>query len=122
MKINTIVRCRQLVWLFVFFFAFKVGATTLRAGEADGKPEPTSVDLRPLAISLNLGDTYSIYSYRVLPEGADQTVTWSVSPTGVVTVGCGYLRTIGTGTATVTATAANGVSASCRVTVHKNDP
>jgi len=88
---------------------------------SEDKPQPSSVDLQPSSVTLDMGDTYSI-SYRVLPSNADQSLTWSCYPSGVVSVNGGFLRTLGTGTTTVTATAVNGVSASCRVTVRNIDP
>lgn len=87
----------------------------------EDKPEPSSVDLQPTSMTLSPGDTYSIW-HRVLPENADQSLSWTVSPSGVVTCSDGFLRAIAPGTATVTARAVNGVSASCRVSVLNVDP
>lgn len=87
----------------------------------EDKPDPTSVEIMPGSLKRNVGDTFSLY-YRVLPEEADQTLDWSVYPSGIVYCNDGFLRMLSPGTATVTATAVNGVSASCRVTVEKVDP
>ena len=55
----------------------------------------------------------------VAPENAeDQTITWSSSDEAVATVDAnGVVTSVAPGTATITATAANGVSATCVVTV-----
>lgn len=81
----------------------------------------TSVTLDKSAITLDVGETETITA-TVLPNNAtDKTVTWSVSPVGIVTVDGGKVTAVSDGAATVTATA-DGKSATCAVTVNKLEP
>ena len=79
-----------------------------------------SVTLDYESIELRLGETF-VLTATVMPDDAtDKTVTWTSSDTGVITVDeNGQITAVGMkdSGATVTATAVNGVSASCHVTV-----
>lgn len=110
--------------------ALKVGTAVITATATSGvKAECTvtvaetaveSVTLNHDTLELRLGDS-SHLTATVLPEDAtDKTVTWSSSDTDVVTVDQdGNIKAVDMkeGGATVTATAVNGMSASCHVTV-----
>lgn len=76
----------------------------------------TSVTLNKSELTLEI-DGEETLTATVVPDNAtDKTVTWSVTPTGIVTVDNGKVTAVTTGEATVTATA-DGKSASCAVTV-----
>lgn len=82
--------------------------------------EVKSIEIRPTSIELNYGETYSM-NVTILPSDANQDVTWSSSNPSVASVNSSnILGANGYGTAVVTATTGNGLSASCTVTV-KND-
>lgn len=86
--------------------------------EATGGTEVTSVTLNRSALSLEVGQTGKL-SATVLPASvADKSITWSSSKTDVASVSWnGTVNAKKAGTAVITATATNGKSASCTVTV-----
>lgn len=67
---------------------------------------------------LNVNDIETL-SATVMPEDAeDKTITFSTSDSAVVTVdNSGNLSAIAEGTATITATTSNNLTATCEVTV-----
>lgn len=76
-----------------------------------------SVKLSYNSKTLHVGDTLTI-SATVNPSSASQKVTWQSSNTSVLTVNSsGRVKALKQGSAKITATAANGVSASCSFTV-----
>lgn len=88
--------------------------------------QPTSISLDKSSLSLKVTYTDTGTSYEgatlwetVYPSNAsNKTVTWSSSNTGVATVtNYGYVKAVGSGTATITARTVNGKTATCRVTV-----
>lgn len=82
--------------------------------------EIKSIEISPPSIELNYGETYRM-NVTILPSNANQDVTWSSSNSSVAFVNSSnILGANGYGTAVVTATASNGLSASCTVTVKKN--
>lgn len=84
------------------------------------KTEIKSIEISPTSIELNYGETYRM-NVTILPSNANQDVTWSSSNSSVAFVNSSnILGANGYGTAVVTATASNGLSASCTVTVKKN--
>ena len=78
----------------------------------------TGVKLNKSSKSLTIGDTFTLTA-TVKPNNAtDKSVTWSSSNTSVATVDeNGVVTAVAEGTATITATASNGVKADCTVTV-----
>lgn len=86
--------------------------------EQTGSTEVTSVTLNNPALSLEVGKTGKL-SATVLPATAtDKSVTWSSNNEAVATVSTnGTVTARKAGTAVITATATNGKSASCTVTV-----
>ena len=78
-----------------------------------------SIDISPTNIELIFGETRKM-DVTVLPSNADQTVTWSSTDRSVASVNSdNILGANGYGTAVVTATTKNGLSASCSVKVKK---
>ena len=86
--------------------------------EETGDTEITSVTLNHSTLTLEAGKTRKL-SATVLPTSAtDKTVAWSSSKPDVASVNSnGTVTAIKAGTAVITATATNGKSASCTVTV-----
>ena len=80
--------------------------------------EVTKVTLNKTTASLKKGDKLSL-SATVLPKtAADKSVTWESSDKAVATVDAkGVVSAVSAGSAKITATAANGVSAYCLVNV-----
>ena len=85
---------------------------------------PKLSDNTPQSISLNTDSTTVVFnqnmqlSAAIEPLNADQSVTWSSSDESVATVDAnGLIRGTGIGTAMITATTSNGLSASCYVRV-----
>ena len=86
--------------------------------EQTGSTEVTSVTLNKSALSLEVGKTGQL-SATVLPNSAtNKSVSWSSNNEAVATVSSkGIVTAKKAGTAVITATAVNGKSASCTVTV-----
>lgn len=63
------------------------------------------------------GQVYSMIAYSDPYGGNLNGMTWESSNAGVATVSHGYITAVGDGTTTITATTANGKSASCVITV-----
>ena len=79
-------------------------------------PEVESVTLSETELEIEVGHTEPL-TVTILPEAADQEVTWSTSRSAVATVQDGVVTAMAEGTATITAKAANGKKATCVVTV-----
>lgn len=114
--------------------AVAVGETTISVtNPADGiKGEAKIVVNQPVTqVTLNKG-TASVVKGNALqltaytsPDTANigTRITWSSSDTAVATVAdTGYIETKTNGTVTITATSANGISASCKITVYTPAP
>lgn len=86
--------------------------------EATGGTEVTSVTLNKATLNLEVGKTGKL-SATVRPDSAaNKSITWSSSKTDVASVSLnGTVTAKKAGTAVITATATNGKSASCTVTV-----
>lgn len=86
--------------------------------EATGGTEVTSVTLNKYTLNLEVGKTGKL-SATVWPDSAaNKSITWSSSKTDVASVSLnGTVTAKKAGTAVITATATNGKSASCTVTV-----
>ena len=79
-------------------------------------PEVTSVTLDVTSAALNSGQTQNITA-TISPAEASQKLTWTSSDASVAKYQDGKIVALNKGTATLTATAANGVFATCEVTV-----
>lgn len=81
-------------------------------------PRATGIIISSEEITLAVGDTDYVYCYFEPYNSARETVTWSSSDESVGTVSQeGDITAVGAGTAVVTATSENGLTASCTVTV-----
>lgn len=77
----------------------------------------TSVTVSSKTLNLEVGQTGTLTA-TVKPDNAtNKTVTWKTSNDKVATVANGVVIAVGKGTATITATAANGKKDTCKVTV-----
>ncbi len=82
--------------------------------------EIKSIEISPTSIELNYGETHRM-NVTISPSNANQDVTWSSSNSSVAFVNSSnILGANGYGTAVVTATTSNGLSASCTVTVKQD--
>ena len=80
----------------------------------------SSVKLNYSSKTLEVDDTIQL-SATVSPSNANQSVSWGSSNSAVVSVNNGKITAKKVGKATITATAGNGKSASCEVTVRKKE-
>lgn len=77
----------------------------------------TSVTVSPKTLNLEVGQTRTLTATVTPGNATDKTVTWTSSNDKVATVVDGTVAAVGEGTATITATAANGKKDTCKVTV-----
>ena len=78
---------------------------------------PESISLNKTDLTLGVGASFALVA-TILPDDAtDKTVTWKSSDETVATVVNGTVTAIAAGTATITATTANGIEATCQLTV-----
>lgn len=78
---------------------------------------PTAISVSPATLTLQEGSTGS-FTYKLTPEDAYTKVTWSSSNESVATVSSsGIVTAVSEGTATITATTDNGLSASGSVEI-----
>ena len=103
------------------------GTATITAKTSNGKEDKcevivkqpvTGISLNKNTLELEKGATEKLTA-TVLPGNADgdKTVTWLSSNNDVATVENGVVTAIGKGSATITARTANGIEATCAVTV-----
>ena len=94
---------------------FAVIDSSVSGGNSD---EVTKVTLNKISASMNKGDKLQL-SATVLPRtAADKSVRWESSDSNVAAVDSkGAVTAVSAGSAKITATAANGISAHCTVTV-----
>lgn len=113
------------------------GTTTITATAHNGKKasctvtvnepateviEVTSVSLNKTSLTLEIGENETLTA-TVMPSNAtDKSVTWTSSDQAVATVANGKITAVGSGIATITATASNGKTAICTVTVNAAVP
>lgn len=101
------------------------GSITLKAKQV----AVSKITVYPKTLNLEVGQIGTKLTATVTPDNAtDKTVTWTSSDKNVATVDKdnGTVTPVGEGTATITATAANGKKDTCKVTVkvpaHKHTP
>ena len=82
----------------------------------------TAVSLNNTSLTLEIGESYTLFA-TVSPDNAtDKSVTWTSSDQSVAMVEDGKVTAIESGTTTITATTSNGKTASCSVTVNEPAP
>lgn len=106
------------------------GTATITCKAADGSgvsatckvtvtKEPTSISL-PAEMLVGVGETVTL-PYTLEPENASTSITWVSGNRSIATVSSsGEVTGVAEGTTKITATTANGKSASCKVTVSKD--
>lgn len=83
----------------------------------EDKPAVESISLSPSALSLKVGEKGNLTA-SISPANADKTLTWTSSDERVATVeGNGLVTGVSAGTATITATAANGIKGQATINV-----
>lgn len=82
---------------------------------------PTGVTLSETALDVEYSDTFTLTATVEPEDVTDNSVTWSVSDSNVLAPGDepGEYKAVGGGTATVTVTTVNGLTASCVVNVYR---
>ena len=106
----------------------KVGTATITAETSNGLKATAEVIVKEIAVTkVTLSETTATMTIggeleltaTIEPKNAtDQRLTWSSSDTGVATVDSnGKVTAKAAGTATITATAASGITAACEITV-----
>ena len=99
---------------------------TSDAGEAwlpgNGEVATTGITLAPTSLDMTVFDADVTLTANVTPDNAtDQTVTWTSSDESVATVDAnGKVHAVAAGTATITAIASGGQTATCTVAVTFN--
>lgn len=84
------------------------------------QPAAESVSLNKTELDMHIGDQDVKLKASVMPEDADQAVTWTSSDPSVASVDeNGWVKAVGEGTATITATVTSDptLTATCEVTV-----
>ncbi|MGN0226791.1 MAG: Ig-like domain-containing protein [Paludibacteraceae bacterium] len=84
------------------------------------QPAAESVSLNKTELDMHIGDQDVKLKASVMPEDADQTVTWTSSAPSVASVDeNGWVKAVGEGTATITATVTSDptLTATCEVSV-----
>lgn len=107
------------------------GSATITATTANGLKATCAVTVKAKVIdatgislditekTLTEGDSFTLTA-TISPENStDKTVTWSTSDVAVAKVENGVVTAVAPGTATITATTTNGLTATCAVTVEK---
>lgn len=105
----------------------KVGKAVITASTVNGKTASCEVNVRdesPKEIKLDLtqaelgiGGTVALNA-SIMPDDKKEQITWSSSAPAIAKVSnTGIVTGVSAGNATITATAYNGISASCKITV-----
>ncbi|MDE6480399.1 MAG: Ig-like domain-containing protein, partial [Muribaculaceae bacterium] len=110
--------------------ALKAGTATITVTSANGKSarctvkvekkivEVTAIILSTKEMKLTEGETATLIATIQPADATDKSLNWTSSDESVATVSAsGEIKAIKFGTATITVSAANGVSATCTVTV-----
>lgn len=93
------------------------GGSQSGAGNTEITVPVSSVSLNRTYITLEIGDTASLYETVYPSNATDKSVTWSSSNTSVATVSNGTVKAKSVGTATITVRTNNDKTTTCSVTV-----
>jgi hypothetical protein len=103
-----------------------LGADGVKAGADNVKImftpfiRPTGIALNPTTLTLTrTGKSTLEVTYTPSDANKDKEITWTTSDESVATVADGVVTAVAAGTATITATTANGKEATCEVTVNE---
>ena len=89
---------------------------SLKALWEGGDVPVMAVNVTPTTLNMTMGGTATLKATVIPGTATDKTVSWSVSPTGIVNVNGGNVEAISVGECVITATA-GGVSGTCAVNV-----
>lgn len=89
---------------------------SLKALWEGGDVPVMAVNVTPTTLNMTVGGTATLKATVIPGTATDKTVSWSVSPTGIVNVNGGNVEAISVGECVITATA-GGVSGTCTVSV-----
>ena len=89
---------------------------SLKALWEGGDVPVTAVNVTPATLNMTVGGTATLKATVIPGTATDKTVSWSVSPTGIVNVNGGNVEAVSVGECVITATA-GGVSGTCAVSV-----
>ena len=81
------------------------------------KSAPTSISLNKTTASMSIGDNETLIATVSPSDAYDKSVTWTSDNNSVATVYKGTVTAHSNGTATITATTSNGITASCKIIV-----
>ncbi|MBR2810844.1 MAG: Ig-like domain-containing protein, partial [Solobacterium sp.] len=109
-----------------------VGTAVITARTANGKTASCTVTVKPIeadsvslnetALTLKVDDEYQLTATVSPADATDRTITWSSDNPGIVKVDSnGRITALAEGSATITAAAANGRKATCKVTVEAKE-
>ena len=88
-------------------------AVVLKDHETDVK----TITLDKTNISLVIGSTEQLTATISPSNATNKTITWSTNNSSIATVENGLVRAVAVGSAIITATTSNGITATCNVTV-----
>lgn len=83
---------------------------------------PTAVTLNRTSVSLEIGKTFSLTASVEPADATDKTISWNSSNEQAASVSDGIITANAEGTAVITASTSNGITAECTVTVKKPAP
>ena len=89
---------------------------SLKALWEGGDVPVMAVNVTPTTLNMTMGGTATLKATVIPGTATDKTVSWSVSPTGIVNVNGGNVEAVSVGECVITATA-GGVSGTCTVSV-----
>ena len=116
--------------VYFFFFVKNGQMVTVVADTTEGLAgvmfevtssiQPTSISLNASKRTMIVGNQFHMTATVSPSNATNKNVTWSTSKASVATVSSsGLVTAVGAGTATITATTANGKKATCAITVKK---
>lgn len=79
--------------------------------------EATGIVLSQASVNMTVGDSISLTASISPGDATDKSVYWTSSDTSVATISNGIVTAKKSGSATITATTANGLTASCYISV-----